>query len=138
MDIAAQAAITKPFAHCSLPDLVLDFFFAARAAACSALDAAATAQFLPLLADAKATEAVMQRHPLVRGARRLVRTGTAESEHAWCSMLRSASVSDALFRVYLVCGQCCGRGRVRVCAFITRVISHLAAAAAGHGVVQNV
>jgi hypothetical protein len=42
-------------------------FFAARAAACSALDTAAAAQFLPLLADAEATEAVMQRHPLVRG-----------------------------------------------------------------------
>jgi hypothetical protein len=42
-------------------------------------------------------------------------------------------VSDAaLLRVYLVCRQCCRRGRVRVCAFISRVISHLAAAAAGH------
>jgi hypothetical protein len=44
-----------------------------------------------------------------------------------------AAVSDAdLRRVYLVCRQCCGRGRVRVCAFISRVLSHPAAAAAGH------
>jgi uncharacterized protein len=44
-----------------------------------------------------------------------------------------AAVSDAdLRRVYLVCRQCCRRGRVRVCAFISRVLSHPAAAAAGH------
>jgi hypothetical protein len=42
-----------------------------------------------------------------------------------------AAVSDAdLRRVYLVCRQCCGRGRVR--AFISRVLLHPAAAAAGH------
>jgi hypothetical protein len=44
-----------------------------------------------------------------------------------------AAVSDAdLRRVYLVCRQCCRRGRVRVCAFITRIMSHPASAAAGH------
>jgi TPR repeat protein len=137
--MAAQAAMTKPFAHCSLPDLALEIFFAERAAACSALDAAAAAQLLPRLADAEATEAALQRHPLVRGASGLVCTGTAESERAWCSMLRDlfsasgAAVSDAaLLRVYLVCRQCCGCGRVRVCAFISRILSYPAAAAAGH------
>jgi hypothetical protein len=43
------------------------------------------------------------------------------------------AVSDAaLLRVYLVCKACARRGRVRVCAFISRVLSHPAAAAAGH------
>jgi TPR repeat protein len=122
--------MTKPFASCDLPDLVYEIFLDARAAA---------AQLLPRLADAEATEAALQRHPLVRGASGLECTGTAESEQAWCSMLRDlfsasgAAVSDAaLLRVYLVCRQCCGRGRVRVCAFITRIMSHPAAAAAGH------
>ena len=117
--------MTKPFAHCSLPDFALEIFFATR--------------LLPRLADAEAMEAELRRHPLVRGASGLVCTGTAESEQAWCSMLRDlfiasgAAVSDAdLRRVYLVCRQCCMRGRVRVCAFISRVLSHPAAAAAGH------
>jgi hypothetical protein len=123
--------MTKPFAHCSLQDFALEIFFAARAAA--------AAQLLPRLADAEATEAALQRHPLVRGASGLVCTDSAESEQAWCSMLcdlfsaSGAAVSDAdLRRVYLVCRQCCGRGRVRVCAFISRVILHPAAAAVGH------
>jgi hypothetical protein len=94
--------------------LALENFFAARAAAGSALDAAAAAQLLPRLADAEATTAALQRHPLVRGASGLECTGTAESERAWCSMLRDllsasgAAVSDA--------AQCCRRRRVRVCA----------------------
>jgi hypothetical protein len=122
--------MTKSFATCSLPDLVYEMFLDARAAA---------APLLPRLADAKATEAALQRHPLVQGASGLVCTDNAESERAWCSMLRDlfsasgAAVSDAdLRRVYLVCRQCCRRGRVRVCAFISRVLSHPAAAAAGH------
>ena len=49
---------------------------------------AAAAPLLPRLTDAEATEAVLQRHPLVRGASGLVCTDTAESERAWCSMLR--------------------------------------------------
>jgi TPR repeat protein len=122
--------MTKPFATCSLPDLVYEMFLDARAAA---------APLLPRLADAEATEAALQCHPLVRGTSGLVCTGTAESERAWCSMLRDlfeasgAAVSDAdLRRVYLVCRQCCRRGCVRVCAFISRVLLHPAAAAAGH------
>ena len=122
--------MTKPFATCSLPDLVYELFLDARADA---------APLLPRLADAEATEVVLQRHPLVRGASGLVCTGTAESERAWCSMLRDllsasgAAVSDAaLLGVYVVCRQCCRRGRVRVCAFVSRVLSHPAAAAAGH------
>jgi hypothetical protein len=60
--------MTKPFALCSLPDLALEIFLAARATpASSAWDAAAATQLLPHLAvaDAEATEAVLQRHPLV-------------------------------------------------------------------------
>jgi hypothetical protein len=122
--------MTKPFAFCTLPDLVYEIFLA---------NAAAAVPLLTRLADAEATEAALQRHPLVRGASGLECTGTDESEFAWCSMLRDlfsaagAAVSDAaLRRVYLVCTQCCRRGRVRVCAFISRVLSHPAAAAAGH------
>ena len=63
------------------------------------LDAAAAAQLLPRLADAEATEAVLQRHPLVRGASGLVCTGTAENRQAWCSMLRDLfSASGAAAR----------------------------------------
>ena len=69
--------MTKPFATCSLQDLVYEMFLDARAAA---------APLLLRLADAEATEAALQRHPLVRGACGLVCTGTAESEQAWCSM----------------------------------------------------
>jgi TPR repeat protein len=121
--------MTKPFAACSLEDLVYEMF----------LDARAAAPLLPCLADAEATEAALQRHPLVRGASGLECTGTAESERAWCSMLRGllsasgAVVSDAdLRRVYLVYRQCCWRGRVRVCAFVSCVLLHPAASAAGH------
>ncbi len=74
----------------TLPDFALEISLAACAAAGSALDAAAAAQLLPRLTDAEATEAVLQRHPLVRGASGLVSlcTGTAENKRAWCSMLR--------------------------------------------------
>jgi hypothetical protein len=65
--------MTKPFAFCSLPDLVYEIFLDARAAA---------APLLPRLADAEATEAALQHHPLVRGASGLECTGTAESERA--------------------------------------------------------
>ena len=61
----AKASTTKSFAQCPLPDLALEISLAARAATCSALDASAAAQLLPRLADVEATEAVLQRHPLV-------------------------------------------------------------------------
>jgi hypothetical protein len=105
------------------------------------LDArAAAAPLLPRLADAEATEAALQRHPLVRGASGLECTVSAESEQAWCSMLRDlfsasgAAVSDAdLLHMYLAYMRCSIRGRVRgVCAFLPRVLLHPAAAAAGH------
>ncbi len=80
--------MTKTFALCSLPDLALEICLAARAAECSALDAAATALLLPRLTKADATEAVVQWHPLVRGASGLVCTGTAENKQVWLSMLR--------------------------------------------------
>jgi hypothetical protein len=131
--------MTKPFAQCSLPDFALEISLAACAAAGSALDASAAAQLLPRLADAEATEAALQRHPLVRGASGLVCTGSAESERAWCRMLRDlfsasgAAVSDAaLLQVYLVCRQCCGRGRVRVCAVTSCFSLHPAALVARH------
>jgi TPR repeat protein len=115
--------------------LAFEIFLDARAAA---------AQLLPLLANADVTEAALKRHPLVRDASGLVCSDTAESERAWCSMLRDllsasgAAVSDAaLLGVYVVCRQCCRRGRVRVCAFISRVLSHPAAAAAGHALLAQ-
>jgi hypothetical protein len=137
--------MTKPFAQCSLPDLALEISLAACAAVGSALDAAAAAQLLPRLIDAEATEAALQRHPLVRGASGLECTGTAESRQAWCSMLRDllsasgAAVSDAaLLRVYLVCRQCCGRGRVRVRAVISAVSANPAALVAEYELVAHV
>jgi TPR repeat protein len=137
--------MTKPFAQCSLPDLALEISLAACAAAGSALDAAAAAQLLPRLTDAEATEAALRRHPLVRGASGLLCTGTAESKQAWCSMLRDlfsasgAAVSDAaLLRVYLVCRQCCRRGRVRVRAVISAVSANPAALVAEYELVAHV
>jgi hypothetical protein len=137
--------MTKPFAHCSLPDFALEISLAACAAAGSALDAAAAAQLLPRLTDAKATEAVLQRHSLFRWASGLVCTGTAENRQAWCSMLRDllsasgAAVSHAaILRVYLVCRQCCRRGRVRVCAVTSGFSAHPAALVASHELVAHV
>ena len=137
--------MAKPFAHCSLPDLALEIFLAARVAACSALDAAAAAQLLPSFSNASRSLAHNGLWSRVQGASGLVCTGTAESKRAWCSMLRvlsasaGAVVSDAaLLRVYLVCKACARRGRVRVCAFISRVLSHPAAAAAGHELLAQV
>jgi TPR repeat protein len=130
--------MTKPFAQCLLLDLILEIYLSSAARAEVAVDAAAAAQLLPRLADGEATEAALQRHPLVRGANGLVCTGTAESERAWCSMLRDllsasgAAVSDDdLRRVYLVCRQCCTRGHVRACGFIARTLAHPAIPYAG-------
>ena len=137
--------MTKPFAQCSLPDLALEISFAACAAAGSELDAATAVQLLPCLADPEATEAVLQRHPLVRGESGLVCTGTAESEQAWCSMLRDllsasgAAVSDAaLLHVYLVCMQCSMRGRVRVRSVLSAASSNPAALVAEYELVAHV
>ena len=60
--------MTKPWATCSLPDLVHEMFLAR---------AAVIAPLLPRLADAEAMEALLQRHPIVRGASGLVCTDTA-------------------------------------------------------------
>jgi TPR repeat protein len=120
--------MTKPWATCSLPDLVHEMFLAR---------AAVIAPLLPRLADAEAMEALLQRHPIVRGASGLVCTDTAESKIAWCSMLRDllgASGEADLLRVYNVCRHCSRCGRVRVCdsAFVSRVRLHPSAASAGH------
>ena len=127
--------MTIPFASCALSDLLYEMF----------LDAAAAAPLLLRLADAEATEAALQRHPLVRGASGLVCTGAAESRQAWCSMLRDlfsasgAAVSDAaLLRVYRVCRQCCGRGRVRVRAVISAVSANPGALVAEYELVAHV
>jgi hypothetical protein len=84
------AAMTKPFAQCSLPDLALEISLAACAAACSARRCrrrAAPAGPHRCGGDGGGAAAA-ERHPLVRGASGLVCTGTAESRQAWCSMLR--------------------------------------------------
>ena len=128
--------MTKPFATCSIQDLVYEMFLDARAAA---------APLLPLLADAEATEAALQHHPLVRGAGGLVCTGNAESEHAWFSMLADlfsasgAAVSDAaLLHVYLVCKHCFRRGRVRVRAVISAVSADPAVLVAEYELVAHI
>jgi len=117
------APMTKPFAQCSLPDLMHEISLAASAEASSgsALDAAAAALILPSVVDAVRTKAILQRHPLVGGASGLVCTADAASKQVWCSMLHDlfldagVSVSNAVqLRVYLVVKQCAKLGRVRL------------------------
>ena len=76
--------MAKPFAQCSLPDFLHEISLAARAAASSgsALDAAAAALLLQSVGDAERTEAVLQRHPLVRGSQGLVCSAAADSKQA--------------------------------------------------------
>ena len=127
----------KTFAHCSLSDLEHEISAAARASSARALDPCTAQLVLQSLRDADLTAAVVQRQPLVRAAGALACTGTAESKHAWCSMLRDlfrasgAHVSDAVcLRVYLVCEACARRGHVQLSAraslhpFIERFTAH--------------
>jgi uncharacterized protein len=131
--------MTKSFAQCSLPDLAHEIYVAACDATSSALNPSSINLILPSLTSFEITERALRYHPLVRGLDGFVCSGSAQSRQAWCSMLRDlfsasgAAVSDAaLLRVYLVCKGCARRGYVRVCAFISSVLSHPAAAAAGH------
>jgi hypothetical protein len=114
----------KTFAHCSLSDLEDEISAAASATAPRAgrertLEKWTAQLVLPSLCDAELTAAVVQQHPLVRAGGALVCTGTAESKHAWCSMLRDlfrasdVDVSDAVcVGIYLVCEACARRGYV--------------------------
>ena len=117
----------KPFAQCSLPDLVHQISLDAGAASSGALNAAAAALLLPCLRNAELTESVLSRHALVRGSGGLQCSAAVQSKHAWCSMLRDlcdtagVAVSDAaLMRVYLVCKECARRGRVLLCEDTTQ------------------
>ena len=126
----------KTFAHCSLSDLEHEISAAASASSARALDPS-TAQLVLQSLRQVDTAAVVQRQPLVRAAGALVCTGTAESKHAWCSMLRDlfrasgADVSDAVcVDIYLVCEACARRGHVQLSAraslhpFIERFTAH--------------
>jgi hypothetical protein len=127
----------KSFAHCSLSDLEHEIFAAESDSSVRALDPSTAQLVLPSLRDAELTAAVLQRQPLVRAAATLVCTGTAESKHAWCSMLRdlfrasSVDVSDAAcVDIYLVCEAFARRGHVQLSAraslhpFIERFTAH--------------
>ena len=106
-----KQSMFKRFAHCSLPDLVHSICAAVRLPSARAFDPSTAQLVLPSLRDPVLTTTVLQRHPLVRGANGLACTGTAESKHAWCSMLRDLfrasglrQVSDAvLIHIYIVC-----------------------------------
>jgi hypothetical protein len=118
--VQQKISMSKAFAQCSLADLAHEIFLVPRAAASSALDDAAVALVLPAFSDERLARDVLMRHPQVQTASGLECTGTAESKHAWCSMLRDlfsaagAAVSDAaLLRVYLVCKESARRGHVR-------------------------
>jgi hypothetical protein len=119
----------KIFANCSLPNLVHSISVAVRLPSARVFDPSTAQLVLPSLRDPELTATVLQRHPLVRGASGLVCTGTAESKHAWCSMLRDLfrasglrHISDAVFlHIYIVCMECARRGRVQVSA---RVLLH--------------
>ena len=115
--------MTKPFAHCSLADLVHELQLAARDASGSALGADVVARITPCLLDHAHIKAVLQWYPLVcvYWTSELVCSAAADSKQAWCSMLRDlfhscgVSVSDAAqLRVYLVVKQCAKLGRVRL------------------------
>ena len=144
--------MAKRFPRCSLPDLALEIFLDARAAACRGIEDAAAALVLPCFTDANMTEAVLQRHPLVRGANGLVCTYTKESEQAWRTMLRELfcaggkavggaslprSYHDIDKYIYLVCRDCCRRGHVRACEFIGSVLAHPCIPLAGLGIVAQ-
>jgi TPR repeat protein len=124
----------KTFAHCSLSDLEHEISAAASA---HDPDASAARLVLPSLRDAELTAAVLQRYPLVRAAGALVCTGTAESKHAWCRMLRNlirasgAHVSKPVcLHIYLSLRACARRGHVQLSAraslhpFIERFKAH--------------
>ena len=113
--------MTKPFSQCSLPDLAHEISLVASAASARALDAATAERLLPCLRDPALTAAVLLRNPHVRDLNGLQCTSAAGSKQAWCSMLRdlfhTAGVtvsSAAQLRIYLVCKDCCKRGRVRL------------------------
>ncbi len=110
----------KTFAQCSLSDLEYEISAAASASNANILDPSAAQLVLPSLRNAYLTAVVLLQYPLVRSAGALVCTGTSESKHAWCSMLRDlfrasgARVGDAVCqRVYLVCKACAERGYVQ-------------------------
>ena len=111
----------KPFAQCSLPDLAHEISLDASAASARALDAATVERLLPCLLNPFLTAEVLLRNPDVRSWNGLHCTRDAGSKRAWCSMLRdlfhTAGVtvsSSARLRIYLVCKDCCKRGRVRL------------------------
>ncbi len=127
----------KTFAHCSLSDLEHEISAAVSAASARDLDPSTAQLVLQSLRDADLTAAVVQRQPLVRAAGALACTGTAESKHAWCSMLRDlfrasgVDVSDAVcVCIYLLCLECARRGHVQLSAraslhpFIERFTAH--------------
>jgi hypothetical protein len=139
--LLAHPQMLKDFHQCSLADLALEIFLDLRAAAC--IDAAAATLVLSCFANANANEAILLRHPLVRGVSGLVCTCTSESKHAWRSMLRDLfgsggeAVSSAVLPfeidiyIYHVIRDCSRRGRVRVCAFIARVLARPSVPLAG-------
>ncbi len=127
----------KAFAHCSFSDLKHAISAAASAVNPRAIKPSAAQIVLQTLSDVELTEAVLQRHPLVRAGSALLCPGTAESNHAWCSMLRDlfdtsgVDVSDAVcVNIYHVCVACARPGHVQLSAcgflhpFIESFIAH--------------
>ena len=113
----------KAFSQCSLSDLALAILEDSNTSSARALDPATADRLLPALRNAALTEAVLQRHPLVRDRSGLKCDGSAHSRRAWCGMLRDLAgaagveASDAaLLRVYLVCKECAKQGGVHVSA----------------------
>ena len=111
----------KAFSQCSLSDLALAILEDSNTASARALDPATADRLLPALRNAALTEAVLQRHPLVRDRSGLKCDGSAHSRRAWCGMLRDlvaaagVDVSDAaLLRVYIVCKECAKLGRAQL------------------------
>jgi hypothetical protein len=119
----SSASAHKPFAQCLLSDLAYEICLWASSAGGSALDTSTAEALVLSFRNAERNQAVLLRHPLVRGSSGLVCTTAAHSKQAWCSMLQDlcgsagVAISDAaLLRVYLVCKECAKRGRVRLSA----------------------
>ena len=135
--------MNKPFAQCSLSDLAFEISLDSRLRDNSApatdadssellLHGASAELLLPCIRNAELTEAILSRHPLVRGSEGLMCSAAAQSKQAWCSMLRDlcdaagVAASDAArLRVFLVCKEAARRGFVRISEDTPSVSSNL-------------
>ena len=95
--------MTKPFAHCSIPDLSLEIFFAARASACSALDTAAAAPIPSPENRRGAAGTARRRRRRARCPRRRTRRGKSRARNLGGSSGRKVLSLQLVLRCEVVC-----------------------------------